>query len=95
MLRSLRNFLNDDKVEHHSADRLKERGVEGHWWLLSTLSYRPELMQTSIDSVSKATLFRLLRNRNWTHGPFWAVKCHMEQISFKMCIYLFVHSSVD
>ena len=28
MLRGLRNFLNTDKPEHHSIDRLKERGVE-------------------------------------------------------------------
>ena len=28
VLRALRNFLNTDKPEHHSIDRLKERGVE-------------------------------------------------------------------
>ena len=28
MLRGLRNFLNTDKPEHHSIDRLKEREVE-------------------------------------------------------------------
>ena len=28
VLRGLRNFLNSDKPEHHSTDRLKERGVE-------------------------------------------------------------------
>ena len=27
-LRGLRNFLNMDRPEHHSIDRLKERGVE-------------------------------------------------------------------
>ena len=28
VLRGLRNFLNMDRPEHHSTDRLKERGVE-------------------------------------------------------------------
>ena len=28
VLRGLRNFLNTDRSEHHSIDRLKERGVE-------------------------------------------------------------------
>ena len=28
VLRGLRNFLSTDKPEHHSIDRLKERGVE-------------------------------------------------------------------
>ena len=28
VLRGLRNFLNRDRPEHHSIDRLKDRGVE-------------------------------------------------------------------
>ena len=63
VLRGLRNFLNMDRPEHHSTDRLKERGVEkgsgGH----STLQGRERSVfnQTNIDSVLMAALRGLLR----------------------------------
>ena len=62
VLRGLRNFLNTDKPEHHSTDRLKERGMEkgsgGH----STLQGRERSVfnQVNIGTVSGATLRRLL-----------------------------------
>ena len=40
VLRGLRNFLNTDKPEHHSIDRLKERGVEKGSGRHSTLQCR-------------------------------------------------------
>ena len=64
VLRGLRNFLSADKPEHHSIDRLKERGVEkgsgGH----STLQGRERSVfnQANIGTVSRATLGRLLRD---------------------------------
>ena len=46
VLRGLRNFLNIDRPEHHSIDRLKERGVEKG-------QERSEFNQTNIGSVSE------------------------------------------
>ena len=40
VLRGLRNFLNMDRPEHHSTDRLKERGVEKGSGRHSTLQGR-------------------------------------------------------
>ena len=40
VLRGLRNFLNMDRPEHHSIDRLKERGVEKGSGRHSTLQGR-------------------------------------------------------
>ena len=60
LLRGLRNFANMDGPEHHSTDRLKERGVEkgsgGH----STFRGRERSVfnQANIDTVSR----RLLRD---------------------------------
>ena len=63
MLRGLRNFLNTDNPEHHSLDRLKERGVEKGSDRHSTLRglERSVFNQTNIGAVSRATLGRLLR----------------------------------
>ena len=65
VLRGLRNFLNTDKPEHHSFDRLKERGVEKGSGRHSTLEGRERsaFNQTNIGTVSRATLRRLLRDR--------------------------------
>ena len=53
MLRGLRNFLNTDKPEHHSIDRLKERGVEKGSGRHSTLQGRQRSVfnQTNIGTV--------------------------------------------
>ena len=65
VLRGLRNFLSTDKPEHHSTDRLKERGVEKGSRRHSTLQGRERSVfnQTNIGTVSRATLGRLLRDR--------------------------------
>ena len=64
VLRGLRNFLNTDKPEHHSTDRLKERRVEKGSGRHSTPQGRERSVfnQTNIDTVSRATLGRLLRD---------------------------------
>ena len=62
VLRGLRNFLSTDKPEHHSTDRLKERGVEKESGRHSTLQGRERSVfnQTNIGTVLRATLGRLL-----------------------------------
>ena len=81
VLKGLRNFLSTDKPEHHSIDRLKERGVEKGSGRHSTLQGRERSVfnQTNIGTVSRATLGRLLRDgaeRVWafpsTTMPSWA-----------------------
>ena len=64
VLRGLRNFPNMDRSKHHSIDRLKERGVEKGSGRHSTLRGRERSVfnQTNIDTVSRATLGRLLRD---------------------------------
>ena len=64
VLRGLRNFLNMDRPEHHSIDRLKERGVEKGSGRHSTVQGRERSVfnQTNIGTVLKATLGRLLRD---------------------------------
>ena len=64
VLRGLRNFLSTDKPEHHSIDRLKERGVEKGSGRHSTLQGRERSVfnQTNIGTVSRSTLGRLLRD---------------------------------
>ena len=64
VLRSLRNFLNMDRPERRSIDRLKERGVEKESGRHSTLRGRERsvLNQTNIGTVSRTTLGRLLRD---------------------------------
>ena len=71
VLRGLRNFLNMDRPEHHSIDRLKERGAEKGSGRRSFLHGRKRSVfnQTNIGTVSRATLVRLLRDgaeRMWT-----------------------------
>ena len=64
VLRCLRNFLNMDRPEHHRTDRMKERGEGKGSSQHSTLQgqERSVFNQTSIGTVSKATLGRLLRD---------------------------------
>ena len=64
VLRGLRNFLSRDKPEHHSTDRLKERGVKKGSCRHSTLQGRQRSVfnQENIGTVSRATLERLLRD---------------------------------
>ena len=56
MLRGLRSFLNTDRPEHHSIDRLKERGVEKGSGQRSTLRGRERSVfnQTNIGTVSSS-----------------------------------------
>ena len=80
VLRGLRNFLNMDRPEHHSIDRLKERGVGKGSGRHPTLQGRERSVfnQTNIGTVSRAVLGRLLRdgrydailswNWNWTEA---------------------------
>ena len=65
MLRGLRSFLNMDKPQHHSTDRLKERGVEKRsgWHSIQRGQEWSVFNQTNTGNVSKATLGRLLRDR--------------------------------
>ena len=62
VLRGLRNFLNMDRLEHHSINRLKERGVERGNGRHSTLQGRERSVfnLATIGAVSRATLGRLL-----------------------------------
>ena len=71
VLRGLRNFLNMDRPEYHSTDRLKERGVEKGSGRHSSLQGRERSVfnQTNIGTVSRATLGRLLRDGA---GRVWA-----------------------
>ena len=64
VLRGLRNFINTDKPEHHSIDRLKERGVGKGSGRHSILLGRERSVfnQANIGTVSRATLGRLLRD---------------------------------
>ena len=64
VLRGVRNFLNMDRPEHHSTDRLDERGVEKGSGRHSTLQGRERsaFNQTNTDTVSRAALGRLLRD---------------------------------
>ena len=72
-----------DRSEHHSTDRLKERGVEKGGGQHSTLHdrERPVFNQTNIGTVSRATLGRMLRDgegRGIAYGPFRTLRCHHE-----------------
>ena len=64
VLRGLRNFHKMDRPEHHSTDRLKERGVEKGCGLNSALRCRERSVfnQTNIGTVLRTTLGRLLRD---------------------------------
>ena len=77
VLRGLRNFLNKDKPEHHSIDRLKERGVEKGSGRHSTLQCRERSVfnQTNIGTVSRAALGRLLSDGAERVWAFTALGC--------------------
>ena len=64
VLRGLRYFLNTDKPEHHSIDRLKERGVEKGSDRHSTLQGRERSVfnQANVGTLSREALGRLLRD---------------------------------
>ena len=64
VFRGLRNFLNRDRPEHHSTDRLKERGVEKGSGRHSTLHGRERSVfnLANVGTVSRATLGKLLRD---------------------------------
>ena len=75
-----RNFLNMDRTEHHSIDRLKERGVKKESGRLSTLQGRERSVfnQTNIGTVSRTTLGRLLRDGAERVWAFPSTRCHLE-----------------
>ena len=64
VLRSLRHYLRSQSQGHHTIDRLEERGVERGSARRSSLKGRQRAIvsQTSIGTVSKATLGKLLRD---------------------------------
>ena len=66
MLRGLRNFLNTDKPEHHSIDRLKERGVEKGSGRHSILQGRERSVfnQTNIGTVFEGNLGETAERRD-------------------------------
>ena len=70
VLRSLGNILNMSRPEHHSIDRLKERGVEkGSGRRLSLRGQeRPMLNQTYTGTVSRATFGREGVCEGWGWG---------------------------
>ena len=64
VLRSLRHYLRAQSQGHHTIDRLEERGVERESARRSSLKERKKAIinQTNIETVSKATLGKLLRD---------------------------------
>ena len=64
VLRSLRHYLQAQSQGHHSIDRLEERGVEVGSARRSSLKGRERAIvnQTNKQTVSKATLGKLLRD---------------------------------
>ena len=64
VLRSLRHYLRAQSQGHHTIDRLEERGVERESARRSSLKEREKAIinQTNIETVSKATLGKLLRD---------------------------------
>ena len=64
VLRSLGHYLRAKSQEHHTTDRLEERGVERGSARRSSLKGRERAVfnQTNIGTVSKATLGKLLRD---------------------------------
>ena len=97
VLRGL-NFLNLDRPEHHSTDRLKERGVEKGSGRHSTLQGRGRSVfnQTNIGTVSRGTLGRLLRNGAKRVWAFRALGCHLElKPKLKLTIFIvFIDTSI-
>ena len=64
VLRSLRYYLRAQSQEHHTIDRLEERGVDRGSARRSSLKGRERAIvnQTNIRTVSKATLGKHLRD---------------------------------
>ena len=63
VLRGLRDFLNTDRPEHHSTDRLKERGVQKEVANVPSLEVGTGLCLTNTGIVSRAALGKLLRDQ--------------------------------
>ena len=64
VLRSLRHYLREQSQEHHTIDRLEQKGVERGSARRSYLKGRERAIvsQTNIGTVSNATLGKLLRD---------------------------------
>ena len=64
VLRSLRHYLREQSQCRHTIDRLEERGVERGSARRSSLKGRERAIvsRTNIETVSKATLGKLLRD---------------------------------
>ena len=69
-MRNLRQYLQTE-YQHHSIDRLKEKGIEKGSARWSTLKGRSRSLvnQTNIGTVSRTTLRKLLEEGL---GRFWA-----------------------
>ena len=80
VLRSLRHYLRAQSRGHKTFDRLEMRGVERGSARRSSLKGRERAIvnQTNIESVSKATLGKLLREGWSAYGLFRAHKDHLE-----------------
>ena len=65
VLRSSRHYLQAQSQRHHTIDRLEERGVEKGSARRSSLKGRERAVvsQTNTGTVSKATSWKLLRDR--------------------------------
>ena len=87
----MKNFFSMDRPEHHSIDRLKERGVKKGSGRHSTLRglERSVFNRTNIVTVSRATLGRLLRRRS-AYEPFRALRCHLE-LKLKLDVSMTIH----
>ena len=80
VLRGLRNFLNMDRPEHHSNDRLRERG-------LGKGSGRHSTSKVENDLCSTTQILTLFRGQAWrdcrgtgrsAYGHFQALRCQLE-----------------
>ena len=89
LLRGLRYFLNMDRPEHHSTDRLKERGLERGRGRHCTLRGRARSVfnQTNIDSF-EGNLGETAETGRSAYGPFRALLCYLE---LKLKLYVYMH----
>ena len=96
VLRGLRNFLNTDKPEHHSIDRLKERGVEKEEWRKEAADIPPSKVENDLYwHCFAGNLGETAERRGGAPmWPFRALQCHLElKLKLKLITYstLFKH----
>ena len=80
VLRDLRHYLRAQSQEHHTVDRLEERGVDRGSARRSSSKGRERAIvsQTNIRTVSKTTLGKLLRDGGSAYRLFQTHKYHIE-----------------